>query len=154
MDKKRWIWYGILTVAAVFFVWMMWPRSLAKAFDAEEFAGMVIVSSVDHGVASQNVLQYYAEPGSEAAEKATERLEGEYYHLCLDTLVGSNGIDNIGAYHVSLDSTEGSLQVFSGTKKIFVDHDVVRLGYLGHARAKALCDDLIDILEEYATPIE
>ena len=88
---RKWQKTALLAAAAVFAAWMLWPRPLAKAFDAEQgLAASVTASGVRDGRAwMDSSEQYDLEEGCAALR---EVLEGYSYHLCLDTLTGENAI--------------------------------------------------------------
>ena len=104
---RKWQKTALLAAAAVFAAWMLWPRPLAKAFDAEQ------------GCAALR-----------------EVLEGYSYHLCLDTLTGENAIDGKGGtdHTVHLYNVSAQSLISNGTARIFVDGRVYRVGYLGSRR--------------------
>ena len=138
---------ALLAVAAVFAAWMLWPRSLAKAFDAEQgLAASVTVSGIRDGhLWMDSSEQYDLEDGCPQLKAALERYS---YHLCLDTLTGENAIDGkngtdhtIHLYNVSAQSL-----ISNGTARIFVDGRVYRVGYLGSRRGTALNRDILAAL--------
>ena len=88
---RKWQKTALLAAAAVFAAWMLWPRPLAKAFDAEQgLAASVTASGVRDGRAwMDSSEQYDLEEGCAALR---EVLEGYSYHLCWDTLTGENAI--------------------------------------------------------------
>ena len=138
---------ALLAVAAVFAAWMLWPRSLAKAFDAEQgLAASVTVFGVRDGKAWMDTSEQY--DLEEGCARWREALEGYSYHLCLDTLTGENAIDgkngtdnSIHLYNVSAQSL-----ISNGTARIFVDGRVYRVGYLGSQRGTALNRDILSAL--------
>lgn len=133
----------LLAAVAVFAAWMLWPRSLAKAFDAEQgLAASVVVSSVRDRDSSE---QYDMEEGCAALR---EVLEGYSYHLCWDTLTGENAIDGKGGtdHTVHLYNISAQSLVSNGTARIFADGRVYRVGYLGSRRGTALNRDILAAL--------
>ena len=134
---------ALLAVAAVFAAWMLWPRSLAKAFDAEQgLAASVTVFGVRDGKSWMDTSEQYD------LDEGCARLREALEHLCLDTLTGENAIDGkngtdhtIHLYNVSAQSL-----ISNGTARIFVDGRVYRVGYLGSRRGTALNRDILSAL--------
>ena len=146
---RKWQKTALLAAAAVFAAWMLWPRPLAKAFDAEQgLAASVTASGVRDGRAwMDSSEQYDLEEGCAALR---EVLEGYSYHLCLDTLTGENAIDGkngtdhtIHLYNVSAQSL-----ISNGTARIFVGGRVYRVGYWGKSRGTALNRDILMALRQ------
>lgn len=137
----------LLAAVAVFAAWMLWPRSLAKAFDAEQgLAASVVVSGVRNGRSwMDSSEQYDMEEGCAALR---EVLEGYSYHLCWDTLTGENTIDGKGGtdHTVHLYNISAQSLVSNGTARIFADGRVYRVGYLGSRRGTALNRDILAAL--------
>lgn len=137
----------LLAAVAVFAAWMLWPRSLAKAFDAEQgLAASVVVSGVRNGRPwMDSSEQYDMEEGCAALR---EVLEGYSYHLCWDTLTGENAIDGKGGtdHTVHLYNISAQSLVSNGTAHIFADGRVYRVGYLGSRRGTALNRDILAAL--------
>ena len=144
---RKWQKTALLAAAAVFAAWMLWPRPLAKAFDAEQgLAASVTASGVRDGRAwMDSSEQYDLEEGCAALR---EVLEGYSYHLCLDTLTGENAIDGKGGTDrtVHLYNVNDQNLTSNGTARIFVDGRVYRVGYLGSRRGTALNRDILAAL--------
>ena len=144
---RKWQKTALLAAAAVFAAWMLWPRPLAKAFDAEQgLAASVTASGVRDGRAwMDSSEQYDLEEGCAALR---EVLEGYSYHLCLDTLTGENAIDGKGGTDrtVHLYNVNDQDLTSNGTARIFVDGRVYRVGYLGSQRGTALNRDILAAL--------
>ena len=144
--RKRAIW-GTVLAALLVVAWMLWPRSLAKAFDAEQqFVATVVKTGVKDGESwSDSSEQYDLEEGCAALR---EVLEGYSYHLCLDTLTGENAIDGKGGtdHTVHLYNVSAQSLISNGTARIFVDGRVYRVGYLGSRRGTALNRDILAAL--------
>ena len=144
---RKWQKTALLAAAAVFAAWMLWPRPLAKAFDAEQrLAASVTASGVRDGRAwMDSSEQYDLEEGCAALREA---LEGYSYHLCLDTLTGENAIDGKGGTDrtVHLYNVNDQNLTSNGTARIFVDGRVYRVGYLGSRRGTALNRDILAAL--------
>ena len=141
---RKWQKTALLAAAAVFAAWMLWPRPLAKAFDAEQgLAASVTASGVRDGRAwMDSSEQYDLEEGCAALR---EVLEGYSYHLCLDTLTGENAIDGKGGtdHTVHLYNVSAQSLISNGTARIFVDGRVYRVGSLGSRRGTALNRDIL-----------
>ena len=144
---RKWQKTTLLAAAAVFAAWMLWPRPLAKAFDAEQgLAASVTASGVRDGRAwMDSSEQYDLEEGCAALR---EVLEGYSYHLCLDTLAGENAIDGKGGtdHTVHLYNVSAQSLISNGTARIFVDGRVYRVGYLGNRRGTSLNQDILAAL--------
>lgn len=134
----------VLAAVVLFTAWMLWPRSLAAAFDAR---GDLSVSVITSGVEVvdmtskpwQDVETYTVEAGSPEAAAVEKSLEGYSYRLCWDSLTGKSLIEDIGAVSVGLYSPEGDLSVFSGTGKARLNGRTVRLT---GGRSADLCEKL------------
>lgn len=144
---RKWQKTALLAAAAVFAAWMLWPRPLAKAFDAEQgLAASVTASGVRDGRAwMDSSEQYDLEDG---CARLQEVLEQYSYHLCLDTLAGENAIDGKGGtdHTVHLYNVSAQSITSNGTARIFVDGRVYRVGYLGSRRGTALNRDILAAL--------
>ena len=144
---RKWQKTALLAAAAVFAAWMLWPRPLAKAFDAEQgLAASVTASGVRDGRAwMDSSEQYDLEDG---CARLQEVLEQYSYHLCLDTLAGENAIDGKGGtdHTVHLYNVSAQSLISNGTARIFVDGRVYRVGYLGSQRGTALNRDILAAL--------
>ena len=65
---RKWQKTALLAAAAVFAAWMLWPRSLAKAFDAEQgLAASVTAFGVRDGRAWMDSSEQYDLEGGCAA---------------------------------------------------------------------------------------
>ena len=134
----------VLAAVVLFTVWMLWPRSLAGAFDAR---GDLSVSVITSGVEVvdmtskpwQDVETYTVEAGSPEAAAVEKSLQEYSYRLCWDSLTGKSLIEDIGAVSVKLYGPEGDLSVFSGTGKIRLNGRTVRLT---GGRSADLCEKL------------
>lgn len=134
----------VLAAVVLFTAWMLWPRSLAAAFDARgELSVTVITSGVEVvDMTSRpcgDVERYAVEAGSPQAGAIEKCLEGYSYHLCWESLTGESLIEDIGAVSVGLYGPEGDLSVFSGTGKIRLNGRTVRLT---GGRSADLCEKL------------
>lgn len=142
----------VLVLAAVvaFAAWMLWPRSLAGAFDARGYLSASIITSgveVEDMTSKpwQDVETYTVEAGSPEAAAVEKSLQGYSYRLCWDSLTGKSLIEDIGAVSVKLYGPEGDLSVFSGTGKIRLNGRTVRLT---GGRSADLCEKLCAVLQE------
>ena len=140
----------LLLAAAVvaFAAWMLWPRSLEGAFDAQGGLSVTVITSgvevVDmNSRPYQNVENYTVEASSPEAEAIGEILEGYSYRLCWESLTGKSLIGNIGNVSVHLYGPEGDFSVFSGTGKVRLNGQTV---YLTGGRSSALCEVLTALL--------
>ena len=144
---RKWQKAALLAAVAVFAAWMLWPRPLARAFDAEQgLAASVTVSGVRDGhLWMDSSEQYDLEDG---CARLQEVLEQYSYHLCLDTLTGENAIDGKGGtdHTVHLYNVSAQSLISNGTARIFVDGRVYRVGYLGSRRGTALNRDILAAL--------
>lgn len=138
---------GVLLAAVVLFTaWMLWPRPLAEAFDADQ---PFTVHVTDLGIRDGSAFietgdPVTVEPGTPEAEAVKQALAGHSYHLCLDTLTGTDSLDGIGARKIALYGQDGTeLDVFSGSTRIYCGGRYVRLDYWGDARGAALCEELL-----------
>lgn len=144
---------GAVLAAVVFAAWMLWPRPLAGEFNAADgFSAVVIVRSVEidgfqsHPTSEIREVSAGADSPKSAAVQAV--LERYSYRLCLDTLTGKSGLEDIGETSVGLYGDAGSsLSVFSGTGKLLCNDRIVRVGCWGSKDAAALCRELLAALE-------
>lgn len=143
--RKKAIW-SVVLAAALFAAWMLWPRSLAKAFDAErQFVASVAKVGVKDGQLWSDYSEQYDLEGSALLR---EVLEGYSYHLCWGSLTGANAIDDKGGTNESLHLyNNGDEEMISnGTCRIMLNGRVVKVGYWGHGRGTALNQDLLAAL--------
>ena len=138
----------MVAAAAVFAAWMLWPRSLAAAFDARGELSVTVITSGVEGVDMTSrpcgdVERYAVEAGSPQAGAIEKCLEGYSYHLCWESLTGESLIEDIGAVSVGLYGPEGDLSVFSGTGKARLNGRTVRLA---GGRSAVLCEELTVLL--------
>ena len=144
---RKWQKAALLAAVAVFAAWMLWPRPLARAFDAEQgLAASVTVSGVRDGhLWMDSSEQYDLEDGCPQLKAALERYS---YHLCLDTLTGENAIDGKGGTDrtVHLYNVNDQNLTSNGTARIFVDGRVYRVGYPGNRRGTSLNQDILAAL--------
>ena len=113
---------------AVFAAWMLWPRSLAKAFDAErQFVASVAKVGVKDGQLWSDYSEQYDLEGSALLR---EVLEGYSYHLCWDSLTGENAIDGKGGTNESLHlyNNGDEALISNGTCRIMLNGRVVKVG--------------------------
>lgn len=150
---KRKIFCGcLLALAALFAAWMLWPRPLASGLEmADSLWAFVITDDVevtyDEGIPIArpvgNVESYDEIPADSAAGTAIwQVLENHTYHLCLDTLTGKQGLEDIGQLQVNLYGDGWDLKVFSGTRKAFLNGRLIRLDCWGDDDAARLCEAL------------
>lgn len=143
--KKRILTAALLAVA-LFTAWMLWPRPLAGAFDADQpFTVHVTDLGIRDGSAFIETGDPVAvEPGTPEAEAVKQALAGHSYHLCLDTLTGADSLDGIGTRKIALYGQDGTgLNIFSGNTRIYCGGRYVRLDYWGKGRGAALCEELL-----------
>lgn len=150
VNIRRTIPFLVLTAAAVFAAWMLWPRSLTAAFDAGGgLSATVITSGVEvvdmNSQTYQDMEDYTVEAASPEAEAIGEILQGYSYRLCWDSLTGKSLIEDIGAVSVQLYGPESDLSVFSGTGKVRLNGRTVRLT---GGRSADLCKELAAVLQE------
>ena len=149
MMKKRLVWGASLAAVVMFVSWMLWPRSLAKAFDTEQqLAASVVASGIRDGQLWMDTDEQYAlEHGSAALAEA---LEGYSYHPCLATLFGDGSMDLKGGTGetVNLYNAEGQCLISGGTAQITLDGRVYRVGYWGKSRGTALNRDILMALRQ------
>ena len=84
----------------------------------------------------------------EGSAALQEVLEGYSYHLCWDSLLGENVIDGKGGSDAWLyiNNNASEQLISNGTSRIFLNHRVVKVGYLGNRRGAALNQELLDAL--------
>lgn len=144
---KRKLTAGVLLAAiALLAAWMLWPRPLTEAFDTgQTFTVYVTSAGVRDGqLFTDQDGPVTVEPGTPEAEAVRRVLAGHSYHLCLDTLLGADSLDGIGAQKVVLYGQDGAeLSVFSGNTKIYCGGRYVRLDHWGQGRGAVLCEALI-----------
>ena len=148
MHVRRTILILVLAAAAAFAAWMLWPRSLAGAFDAQGGLSVTVITSgvevVDmNSQPYQDMENYTVEASSPEAEALGEILQGYSYRLCWESLTGKSLIEDIGNVSVKLYGPERDLSVFSGTGKIRLNDRTV---YLTGGRSAALCEALTALL--------
>lgn len=145
--KKRILTAALLAVA-LFTAWMLWPRPLATEFDAgRQFAASVTTTGVQNGTSWTDSSEQYDLEGSAALQ---EVLEGYSYHLCWGSLLGENAIDGKGGSDAWLyiNNNASEQLISNGTSRIFLNHRVVKVGYLGNRRGAALNQELLDALRK------
>ena len=150
MREKIYRGLPLLLAAAVaaFSAWMLWPRSLAGAFDAQGGLSVtVITSGVEvadmNSRPYQNAEDYTVGALSPESEAIGELLEEYSYRLCWESLTEKSLIENIGNVSVQLYGPEGDFSVFSGTGKVRLNG---RTFYLTGGRSAALCEALTALL--------
>lgn len=145
MTRKKAL-LGVALAAVLFAAWMLWPRPLAGAFDADQpFTVHVTDLGIRDGSAFIETGDPVAvEPGTPEAEAVKQALAGHSYHLCLDTLTGADSLDGIGTRKIALYGQDGTgLNIFSGNTRIYCGGRYVRLDYWGKGRGAALCEELL-----------
>jgi len=145
--KKTWrIVIAVALVAAA--AWMLWPRPLEEAFDAtEQFSVTGIMFDVENGQLKSESFRYEVEAGSAQGREIEAVLEKYSYHACIDTLVG---VDSIWGPVVTMNfhnTREEYMTLTVGTRRLHCNGRVYRLGYGEIDRGRALCDELLAILE-------
>lgn len=143
--RKRAIW-GTVLAALLVVAWMLWPRSLAKAFDAEQqFAATVVKTGVKDGESWSDSSEQYDLEGSAALR---EVLEDYSYHLCWDTLRSANSMDLKGGTDetVYLFNARAEGLMTGGTSRVLLNGRIYRIGYLGNRRGTALSQELLAAL--------
>lgn len=140
------LFWAALAAAVLVAGWMLWPRPLAAEFDAgRQFAASVTTVGVQNGTIWMDSSEQYDLEGSAALQ---EVLEGYSYHLCWDSLLGENAIDGKGGSDAWLyiNNNASEQLISNGTSRIFLNHRVVKVGYLGNRRGAALNQELLDAL--------
>ena len=147
--KKKMACGAALAAVILLAAWMWWPRSLVKAFDAEQQLRVSVVAS---GIKDGELLmdtdeQYDLEHGSAAL---SEVLKEYSCHPCLATLFGDGSIDLKGGTGetVNLYNAEGQCLISGGTAQIILDGRVYRVGYWGKSRGAALNRDILAALRQ------
>ena len=142
------IWRGILiALLVVLGVFMLWPRNLGEAFDAEkQFVVSVTVFGVTDGRPDNQNEQYDLPAGTEAGAKINDLLARHTYHLTLGTLMGDSVIEgpHITMHFVNSDGV--FLTLTGGAGELFLNHRVYRLDYWGKDRGTELCEEILTIL--------
>ena len=157
----------LLLAAAVLagILWMFWPRPLAGTLDLEgqEIAASILTFGTEEvpgeeGPAVQPTIEterFLLPAGSAEAQAVLDLLSGYTWHPCWETWTGESGLSGIGPLSVTLyDQTGGQREfsVYSGTGKIRLNGQIVRLEYLGNETAAALSQDLAHLLRTTASP--
>lgn len=147
---KRVVLVLLAAAIAAFAAWMLWPRSLAGAFDFDQPFTLTVTElelQEDGRWTSGEPVSAAVEPGTPAAEAVRAALEEESYHLCLSTLTGDPLIDGTGDQIVSLYGSAGQeknhLTLYAGNSRLNAGGRVVR-GYFRDGAA--LCGELAAIL--------
>lgn len=143
--RKKAIW-GIVLAAVLFAAWMLWPRPLAKAFDAErQFVAMVVKCGVRDGESWSDSSEQYDLEGSAALG---EVLEGYSYHLCWDTLFSTNSMNLKGGTDetVYLYNAGAEKLTTGGTSQVMLNGRIYRIGYLGNRKGTALNQEILTAL--------
>ena len=107
---KRVVLVLLAAAIAAFAAWMLWPRSLAGAFDFDQPFTLTVTDlelQEDGRWTSGEPVSAAVEPETPAAEAVRAALEEESYHLCLSTLTGDPLIDGTGDQIVSLYGSAG-----------------------------------------------
>ena len=152
----------LAAAALAFAAWMLWPRSLTDTLDLEdrEIAVSILTSGVEavrdegnfYNQPTMDMERYTLPTGSEQAQAVLDLLDGYTWHLCWDTLTGETALSGIGTLSVTLYSVQDDVlrefSVYSGTGKIRLNDQIVRLEYFGNGTAEELCKTLAAILRE------
>ena len=146
--KKSWK-IVLAAVLAVLAAWMLWPRNLGEAFDAEEsIAVSAIIFGVTDGRVDNETEEYQLPAGSEKGERIGELLSQHTYHLTLGTLTGRDVIEGT-TVTLHFNNGVGTLLSLTGnTAELFLNHRVYRLDYWGRDRGTELCQAVLNILRE------
>lgn len=144
------IWRGVLVALLVVLgAFMLWPRNLGEAFDAEkQFAVSITIFDVVNGRPDNHTEQYDLPAGTEAGARINDLLSRHTYHLTLSSLMGDSVIDgaNITMHFVNSDGV--FLTLTGGTTELFLNQRTYRLDYWGRDRGTELCEAVLAILRE------
>ena len=144
------IWRGFLiALLVVLGAFMLWPRDLGEAFDAEEsIAVSVTIFDITNGQLDNKTEQYELPADSEAGKHIDALLSRHSYHLTLGSLMGDDSIEDL-TMAIHLYNGKGELLTLTGgTSEINLNHRVYRLNYWGKDRGTELCEEILKILRE------
>ena len=149
----------LAAVIAAFAAWMLWPRSLTETLDLEgrEIAVSVLTTGWEevrdegnfYNRPAMDMERYTLPAGSERSRAVLEKLAGYTWHPCWDTLTGETALSGIGNLSVTLYDpldAEREFSVYSGTGKIRLNGEIVRLDYFGNGAAETLSRELANLL--------
>ena len=143
---RRGIPVALLVLLSAF---MLWPRDLGAAFDAEkQFAASVTVFGVTNGRPDNRNEQYDLPAGTEAGRRINDLLAQHTYHLTLESLMGDSVIDGPTLTLHFVNSDGVFLTLTGGTTELFLNHRTYRLDYWGKERGTELCEEILAILRE------
>jgi len=141
------IWRTFLIVLLVVLgAFMLWPRDLEEAFDAEErIAVSVTLFGITNGQLDNQTEQYELPADSEKGERIEELLTEHTYHLSLSSLTGDDTIENL-TVAIHLSNGKGQRLTLTDTGEINLNHRIYRLDYWGKDRGTELCEAILEIL--------
>ena len=137
----------MIALLVVLGAFMLWPRNLGEAFDAEkQFAVSITIFDVVNGRPDNRTEQYDLPAGTEAGARINELLSRHTYHLTLASLMGDDAINGptITMHFVNSEGT--FLTLTGGTTELFLNHRTYRLDYWGKDRGTELCEEILTIL--------
>jgi len=143
-------WRIVLVVLLVVLgAFMLWPRDLGEAFDAEkQFAVSVTIFGVTDGRPDNQNEQYDLPAGTEAGARINDLLAQHTYHLTLGSLMGDSVIESPDITMHFVNSDGAFLTLTGGTGEMFLNHRVYRLDYWGADRGTQLCNEILGVLWE------
>ena len=146
--KKSWK-IVLIAALAVLAAWMLWPRNLGVAFDAEESVAVsAIIFGVTDGRVDNETEEYRLPADSEKGRKIGELLAQHTYHLTFGSLTGRDVIEG-ATTTLHFNNGKGTLlSLTGGTAELFLNHRVYRLDYWGADRGAELCEAILGILRE------
>ena len=141
------IWRGcLIALLVVLGGFMLWPRNLGEAFDAEkQFAVSVTLFDVVDGRPDNKTEQYDLPAGTETGRRINDLLSRHTYHLTLGSLMGDNVIDD-PTVTMHFVNSEGVFLTLSDTAELFLNHRTYRLDYWGRERGAELCQEILMLL--------
>ena len=154
---------SLAIAAAIFFIWMLWPRPLSSVLDANQaFSVSILTYSTEidqetYLTLPQTDIRHLSfAAGSPEGAAVNEILSRYSYHYCWDTLTGTSAIDHGQGGDVSVflwqtDSPQRELDVL-GVSRCFIGVSsetdgtrIYKIGYCGNRRAQALTRELAHI---------